>query len=403
MSENTTWHGNCRVTKNSPTSLALHAAALSFSFRIRKDNMAQNAAPLTLHHNNFDLLRFFLAAGVIVTHAYPLLLGVGTPEPLATLTHGQVTLGSVCVAGFFIISGFLVTGSWMRTATPLDFLKKRALRIFPGLAAALLVCILVVAPLGGAPAGYLHEVSTWKVLSILTMRNAVPVDFMPGVFSHLAYRDLDGTTWTLRFEFGCYLLVMALGLVHVFRHPKIAPVVVGLLLLLALAARHFVDSPSHLIQGTLKTAPPLVTFFLAGSLAYLLRERIPHSRLAALACVAMITLCRSQFLNDVLPFAGTYLLLYLAFSQSVRLPHFGGKVDLSYGLYLYGWPVEQLLVLHFGPRLTPLSLMGIAFPLSALLAWGSWTLVERPCLRLKTRTPRQPQRQGTASAGNIPA
>lgn len=306
------------------------------------------------------------------------------------MTHGQFTLGKLCVAGFFIISGFLVTGSWQRTATPLDFLRKRALRIFPGLAAALLVCVLVVAPLGGAVfPSYLHAASTWKVLSIITMRDPVPVDSLPGVFSHLAYPDLMGTTWTLRFEFGCYLLVLVLGILQVFKNRKAGVALTGGLLLLSLAAGHYVEAHKSALHGTVVMAPHLVVYFVAGSLAYLLRERIPHSRWLALACAAGIVLSRARFLDDVMPIAGTYLLLYCAFSKSVRLPHFGGKVDLSYGLYLYGWPVEQLLVYHFGAHLSPLLLIAIALPLSAALAWVSWMGVERPCLLLKTRIPRR--------------
>lgn len=354
---------------------------------------AQTAAPpppLILHHNNFGFLRFAMAVGVIISHAYPLLLGANTSEPLAEFMHKQSSIGDLCVIGFFIVSGFLVTGSWERSRTLFDFLIKRALRIFPGLAVALLVCILVVAPLGGADfPEYLSQAATWKVLSIITMRSVVPVDFMPSVFNHLPYRDLIGTTWTLRFDFGCYLLVLALGVCQVFKRPKMATAVMAALLLLSLAASHYAEAHRSALGGTVVTAPHLIVCFSAGSLAYLLRDKIPHSRWIALACVGVLILCRAHFLLDVLPFAGTYLLLHFAFSKSVRFAHFGGKLDLSFGLCLYGWPVEQLLVYHFAPHLTPLTLLAAALPLSAALAWLSWTFVERPFLRLKTQMPRR--------------
>ena len=346
-----------------------------------------------LHHNNFDFLRFLLAVGVIISHAYPLLLGVGTPEPLAKLLSMQADLGKICVEGFFVISGFLVTGSYMRSSTALNYLTKRSLRIFPGLAAALLVCIFVVAPLGGAsfPA-CLHHKGTWKLLSILFMHDVNGVDRIPGVFAKIPFSDVIGPAWTIRYEFGCYLLVMALGLMQVFRQPKVGPIIIGMLFAVTLGGYHHwgVEFPGRIHwYGSFSDEPRFVTYFLAGSLACLLRERIPHSRLLALLCAAALLLCHSQHFNVVLPFAGTYLLLYLAFSKSVRLPLGGGKVDLSYGLYLYGWPVEQLLIYHFGARLSPIMLIVIALPLSAALAWTSWTCVERPCLRLKTRMPRR--------------
>ena len=179
-------------------------------------------------------------------------------------------------------------------------------------------------------------------------------------------------------------------MLQVFKHPKAGVAVMGGLLLLSLGAGHYVEAHKAALRGTVVMAPHLIVYFFAGSLAYLLRERIPHSRWIAAACAVAIVLCHNQFLDDAMPLAGTYLVLYGAFSKSVRLPHFGGKVDLSYGLYLYGWPVEQLLVYHFGAHLSPPMIIAIALPISAALAGVSWTFVERPCLRLKTRMPRRP-------------
>ncbi len=201
--------------------------------------MAHNTPPNALHHNNFDLLRFLLAAGVIVSHAYPLLLGAGTLEPLAKLLSSQADLGKICVEGFFVISSFLVTSSFTRSATAQDYLKKRSLRIFPGLAAALLICIFVVAPLGGAPfPSYLHNKSSWKFLTILLMHDVQGTDAIAGVFTGMPYFQMIGSAWTIRYEFGCYLLVLALGVMQVFRWPKAGPIVVGLLLAVSLAIYH---------------------------------------------------------------------------------------------------------------------------------------------------------------------
>src|SRR5579862_815986 len=97
--------------------------------------------------NNFDALRLIAATSVIFSHAF--LLGEGTqdPEPLMRLTGGQTILGVVGVFVFFTISGFLVTQSFETTGSPLVFLAKRGLRIFPGLLLCLLVCAFVIGPL----------------------------------------------------------------------------------------------------------------------------------------------------------------------------------------------------------------------------------------------------------------
>lgn len=67
-----------------------------------------------LSHNNFDFLRFFLAALVIFSHSFPLLDGSKEWEPLYRFTGRQVEAGAVAVDGFFIISGFLIAQSWVR-------------------------------------------------------------------------------------------------------------------------------------------------------------------------------------------------------------------------------------------------------------------------------------------------
>ena len=89
--------------------------------------------------NNFDLLRLVAAASVIFSHSFLIAEGTENHEPLILLTHRQSILGLAGVFVFFAISGFLVTASYETSPSPLRYLAKRALRIFPGLFAALLV------------------------------------------------------------------------------------------------------------------------------------------------------------------------------------------------------------------------------------------------------------------------
>src|SRR3954451_4395900 len=98
-------------------------------------------------HNNFDVLRLIAALSVIFSHAFLLSENSQDHDPLMILTGGQTVLGVVGVFVFFTISGYLVTQSFDTTPSPLVFLAKRALRIFPGLIVCIAVCAFVIGPL----------------------------------------------------------------------------------------------------------------------------------------------------------------------------------------------------------------------------------------------------------------
>jgi peptidoglycan/LPS O-acetylase OafA/YrhL len=72
--------------------------------------------------------------------------------------------------------------------------------------------------------------------------------------------------------------------------------------------------------------------------------------------------------------------------------------DLSYGMYLYGWPSQQLVEQFIVPGGTPLQNTAWATVLALSLATASWFLVERPALRLKKRFGTQTPAASPASA-----
>src|SRR5205823_14228992 len=117
-------------------------------------------------HNNFDLLRLLAALSVILSHAFLLAENSQAHDPLMLLTGGQAILGLAGVFVFFTISGYLITQSFETTLSPVVFLAKRALRIFPGLLGCLLVCTFAIGPLvTGLPlAEYLVRPETYLFL-----------------------------------------------------------------------------------------------------------------------------------------------------------------------------------------------------------------------------------------------
>ncbi len=339
-----------------------------------------------VRRNNFDFLRFFLASLVILSHSYPLVLGDNREEPLQRLTRGQTTFGGVAVAFFFVISGFLITHSWLHSRSPLDYLKKRVLRIYPGWTAALLFGFLIVGPLsGGHFFSYVRQFGTYEYFKPLLLHSGS--DRLPGVFAHNPFAGVvNGSLWTIRYEFLCYLMVAALGLLGLYRSRLwvLALFVASLLYesvpaipRLNLNLRYF---------GPMESLPSLLSFYLAGMTFYFFRDVIPRSRLLFAGSLLLLALSviPSQ-LALALPICGTYALLYAAVSSTFNLHEFGRRRDISYGIYLYAFPVQQMLIQGLPAARHPVVLFLIAWPLTCLLAALSWHLVEKPFLRLKPK------------------
>ncbi|WBC14308.1 acyltransferase [Micromonospora sp. WMMA1998] len=386
--------------------------------------------------NGFGALRLAFALAVVLSHSAA--LGFGRP-----LAH-RVDLGALAVAGFFVISGFLVVGSARRTSTP-RFLWHRALRIWPGLWACLLVTGLVVAPLlcldrhgtldglwrsPGGVLDYLRQ-NWWGGL-----RQYGIADLLVGDTPYWRWQGgntVNGSLWTLAYEIWCYLAVAVLAALAVLRR-QLRP----LLLLVAVAVfgvlcwnylRHDAGDQGIWAVGALGPLPLLGALektyllwygfmFLVGGVAELYRDRLPINDLLGVLALAVVgwlavrgsfvgpgpyAVDRAFFAPALLAYA--YAVLWLA----VRLPaplHRVGRVnDYSYGVYIYSFVVQQVLA-TLGVQ--AVGLVGF-FLASALLSGGlavlSWHLVEKPALRLKDWTPRalREPRTDVESHGGSPA
>jgi peptidoglycan/LPS O-acetylase OafA/YrhL len=350
-------------------------------------------------HNNFDALRLIAAVGVIFSHSF--LIAEGTPdrEWLILLTGNQSILGLTGVFIFFAISGFLVTQSFEQTPNPLHYLAKRALRIFPGLFIATLISAFVLGPLVTTlPLGtYLSRPEVYEYVIGNTLLEQ-SVHELPGVSfaDNPVGLEINGSLWTLRLEFTMYVMVLVLGLL------RLLTVRVALLLLVfGVACLHFEMLYTLEKWGwffaLLSGWGWLVGFFAAGMVLYKLRHtRILDGRVALLALAGLVLSVPLRQFITLFPVFGCYLALWLALNA--RLPvipaaRFG---DLSYGLYIYGWPVEQAVIWLFGGHAAWWQVFLIALPATAALAFLSWHLVERPMLRLKPGRRR-------AAAGYAPA
>jgi len=336
--------------------------------------------------NNFDVLRFVLASLVILSHSFPLLHGDNRREPLSRLTGGQTDLGTLAVDGFFLISGFLISRSWLRSAGTADYLKKRILRIYPGFLVAAAFGAFAVGPLLAVrPSAY------WSRFSAVTFgRSALALQAVyPRVFGALPYPSLNGSLWTVGYEFECYLAVILLGRLGFWR-SRSGPAV-GLALAVGLyAAQAHWPGPGQAAPFGRGPWPRFAATFLAGVWFQSERERLPRSSglfVAALwGLVVLAAVPEWRGFAPAVPVLGGYMLFYLASLPTPWSRRRARRADISYGLYLYAFPVQQLLVRYLGAdRLTPLGLFALAYPAALVMAVLSWRLVEAPCLRRKVR------------------
>lgn len=317
--------------------------------------------------NHFDTLRCGAATAVLVSHAFAI---VALPQPLRLLSKGQTDLGTIAVLIFFVISGYLITQSYDRSPRPWRYLSARALRIFPALFVAVFLTAVVLGPMvTSLPVSeYFNHLDT----ALYIPRNMSLVFnqwTLPGVFSNNPVPNaVNNSLWTLQYEFVMYLVILLLGLTRLLNRF----VVVGLWLgAAALTSAH------HGAYYTYFAVP-----FLSGAVLFFWRDVVPWDwRLAALSVLPLAaTLLWGEFTLAFVTF-GAYLVIFLAFAP-VRIPNLARFGDLSYGIYVFAFPVEQA-VAHFDRSITWYREIAISLPIVLLLSLLSWHLIERRALSLR--------------------
>lgn len=324
--------------------------------------------------NNFDALRSLAAVAVLVSHSFPIAYGKDGVQPLVALSRGQTDLGSIAVLIFFVISGYLITQSFDRNPKPLRFLKARVLRIFPGLFLILVLSALVLgAAVTSLPLSeYFTRFDTVEYvyggLTLVWMQQD-----LPGVFEDNPFRGaVNGSLWTLGYEFLMYLVVLALGMCRLLKGH-----VVLTLWLLAMGLSWRWIGGFYVAFGV-----P----FLSGALLYLWRGHVLLDwRLAVISAAALAGSLATGGFRLAFAAFGSYLVVFLAIAPAIVLPNLARWGDLSYGIYIFAWPVQQSVALLLGAAVTWYWDAAISLPLVLMFAWLSWHVIEKPALLHKDR------------------
>lgn len=326
------------------------------------------------NENNFDFLRLAAATMVLVSHQHALM---GMAEPGLT---GLYSLGEFGVCVFFVISGFLVTQSWLRDPHVLRFLAKRLLRIWPGLFAVTCVAALVVGPIV-SDLDVRRYFSSPELREYFSSLELTHIDFaLPGVFAHNPFpTTVNGSLWTIALEVHWYLLLAIAGLVGALRWRWMA-----LCGIVAFAVYHF--GVYHAETNPVRIhSREYGLFFLAGALLQLFRDGWVGRRALLVAgslAIGAVLFATGWHVLAVLV-SLPCLVIVTGETSTPFLRRFGRLGDLSYGVYVYAFMAQQTLVWKLGASgsfaLDLLATIVVTF----ICAWLSWHLVEKRALSFK--------------------
>lgn len=327
-------------------------------------------------NNSLNFIRLSLASMVIVSHAAP----IGGFSP--AFQFGGVSAGTLAVGGFFAISGYLITRSGFTSPLP-AYLWRRFLRIFPGYWACLIAVGFGFASVasivrGGWSVGSGAEYVLGNMTMVLSSNNEL------GALTGAAFPETwNGSLWTLRYELLCYIAVgVALLSPAVRRVRFVFPLSFGVLTVASVIVQ-FSGGPLIVRDVAL-----LVPFFLAGATLFRYAHRVPlDGRFAAGAAAFLVIVLILGLGKSLAAMPVAYLCIWLGTVLNTPFKQVGKRNDISYGMYLYGFPVQQILVLAEAHKLGLLVFTVLGVLATVPLAAASWFLVERPAMSFKNLRP----------------
>lgn len=359
-------------------------------------NRISLSAALGGHNNSLGLLRLVLASLVIFSHAFP--TGGWGEDPTLKMSRGQETIGGLAVVGFFAISGYLIAKSGV-SSDILQFLWRRVLRIFPAFWTVLIVSAAIVGPViwvleghgirsylnlgSGGPLAYVTanwalDIHQWGIFDIFTNTTPYGSTVKTSVF--------NGSIWTLTYEWSCYLIIAALVLFGVLKRARF--------LVLILTVFYFaVEVSNKAVPGSAGNVMPfladnyrvtLALAFLIGSCLAMYSREIPFDNRLGIFCgvVILFTLREGGWVLLGYP-ALAYFLMWAAAWLPKKLRWIGAKNDYSYGVYVYGFLVQQITAYFGWYRMGYVPWVLAVLIITAGCAWLSWHIVEKRALALK--------------------
>lgn len=320
--------------------------------------------------SGFDYMRLVLASAVIIWHSFSV-SGAGYATVFAHIGVFGEFIFPMILGMFFALSGFLVAGSLDRCKTLVSFMGLRAIRIYPALAVEVLLSAFIIGPwLTSVP---LSDYFSSPIFFSYLLNAIGDIHYqLPGLFLTNPHPNVvNSQLWTVPWELACYVVLAGLVFVGARKWPIIFPLVM-------LAGAIYITATPHVPRGT-----RLVIAFLGGISMHVFRRKIPwHAGLFGI--VVAVAFASAYFrVQGLLIVCAAYMTVFLGLCDPRRVAVIRGA-DYSYGMYLYGYVIQQALFQLLPIARTWYSNAVLSLIVAAGFAAFSWYCVERPALNLRS-------------------
>ncbi|WP_405317075.1 acyltransferase family protein [Faecalibacillus faecis] len=314
--------------------------------------------------NNLSFLKFIAACLVIYSHSFALSLGRGNLDFLDTISKGSLSFGGFAVAIFFFSSGFFITKSIIKRGGS-NYIKTRIARIFPPLIVTVALTVIIFGLFFSSLSFFDFIFNKQTLLYCLNMI-LIPVHMLPGVFSNNVYGSyINGALWTLPVEFACYIAVYVLYKLSWLNEKKYK--IISVFVFISYFCLTFIKLP--IFETLLRYSQPAYVFFM-GSYFYLLRNKIKiSSKILMISILCFLLLITIGYGKIATVFCLPYILLYYSFYLKQCESLLAKLGDISYEIYLVGFPIQQMIVSLFGGNMRPYMNLMFALPISIILAF----------------------------------
>jgi len=339
--------------------------------------------------NNFNFLRLLAASLVLFSHSYSLLFAEIINEPLAKYTEIE-SFGVLAVYIFFVISGYLITGSFIRNPNIKNFIINRILRIIPALAVVVIISAFIMGALVTNLSLLEYFLLPQTYLYIVRNIFLFPVSYiLPGVFEDNIYPNaVNGSLWTLRLEFTLYIMVAILGVLKILNNKIFLTLIALSSIICIFFINNYSLAISNIVGVNLLQVIALLlkngAFFIMGMIFFVMGDKIKTSNRSALSClIFIIFFISTEFIYYILLLTLPYLVLYLSAIPSKFMKLFNKYGDFSYGIYIYAFPIQQLYIHLLYGSLNITIFFLLSFFTALICAILSWNFIEKPALKFK--------------------
>jgi len=339
-----------------------------------------------MKQNNFNFLRFYFAFIVVIGH----LIEISYFKPFLKLSPYFSTY--ISVTGFFCISGFLISRSYLNTPNLKDYLKKRAARLLPAYVFIIFSCALFLSFLSKySISEYFTNPLLYKYLAAnLTFLNFIQ-PCLPGVFTNNAAScAVNGALWTLKIEVSFYLIIPVL--LYLTKKIRLKQLLFIGIYLMSVLYRNFFEYLSNLpgieyYSIIARQLPGFMSYFVCGiALNYYFEFFIQNKKTLVLFGLLIFILERILGIEFLTPLALSVIVFFVAFSFK-RLNNFAKHGDISYGIYIFHYPIMKIAS-EFGyfEKYNPVVVSITIVLLVLFVGYASWHLIEKRFLKITHST-----------------